>query len=256
LPTDRERSATPSYAAATHPIVIPGDVAAGVSELCRQTEVTPYVLLLSVFGLLLYRLTGQDDILVGGPFANRQRDEYEDVIGFFANTMVMRVRLAGNPTFTELTGRVGETVLDALDHQEFPFEQVVDAVRPTRQPGVNPLVQVNFRVRVDPRATLELDGATTSDVPIDVGFAAFDLALDLHVAEGAIVGELIYDTDLFDPASAERLGADYVELVRQVVARPEAHLLALELPSEQQRIASVSENGGPAIRRFRQAAKR
>jgi non-ribosomal peptide synthetase component F len=233
---------------------MPREVADGVAELCRRAEVTPYVLLLSVFGLLLYRLSGQDDILVGGPYANRTRGEYDDVIGFFANTMVMRIQLVGNPTFTELTARVGETVLEALDHQEFPFEQVVDAVRPERQPGVNPLVQVNFRVRVDPAATPALNGAATSNVPIDVGFAAFELALDLQVLEDGITGELIYDTDLFDRETAERLAADYVALVQQVVEQPDARLLALSLISEQ--AGTDATSGAPSIRRFREAAKR
>jgi non-ribosomal peptide synthetase component F len=234
---------------------MPGEVAEDVLRLCREAEVTPYVLLLSVFGLLLYRLTGQDDILVGGPFANRSRSEYDHVIGFFANTMVMRVRLAGNPPFSELAGRVGETVLEALDHQEFPFEQVVDAVRPPRQPGVNPLVQVNFRVRVDPPATLELAGAATSSVPIDAGFAAFDLALDLQVLDDGIVGEFIYDTDLFDRDSIERVAADYDALVRQIVERPETRLLALE-PAGGQQSPAVAASAGPSIRRFREAVKR
>jgi amino acid adenylation domain-containing protein len=254
LPTDRPRSAQPAYEAQSLPVELPREVADGVAELCRSAEVTPYVLLLSVFGLLLYRLSGQDDILVGGPYANRTRDEYDDVIGFFANTMVMRIKLAGNPTFSELTQRVGETVLEALDHQEFPFEQVVDAVRPQRQPGVNPLVQVNFRVRVDPPVAPELEGAVTTNVPIDVGFAAFELALDLQVLPEGISGELIYDTDLFDRGTAERLAGDYVALVRQVVEQPQARLLALSLLSEQ---AGADEtSGAPSIRRFRQAAKR
>jgi acyl carrier protein len=254
LPTDRPRSAQPAYEAQTLPVAMPRELADGVAELCRQAEVTPYVLLLSVFGLLLYRLSGQDDVLVAGPYANRIRSEYEDVIGFFANTMVMRVKLAGNPTFRELTGRVSETVLEALDHQEFPFEQVVDAVRPQRQPGVNPLVQVNFRVRVDPRAALELPGAQTTTVPIDAGFAAFELALDLDVREDGISGELIYDTELFDPETVERFAADYVGLVRQVVAQPDTRLLAVELLSEE-RSHSDEATGAPSIRRFRQPAK-
>jgi non-ribosomal peptide synthetase component F len=254
LPTDRPRSPQSAYEAETLPVTMPQDVADGVAELCRQAGVTPYVLLLSVFGLLLYRLSGQDDILVGGPYANRTRSEYDDVIGFFANTMVMRVKLAGNPTFTELTSRVGETVVEALEHQEFPFEQVVDAVRPPREAGVNPLVQVNFRVRVGPRAAMELNGAVTSNVAIDAGFAAFELALDLDVLEDRIAGELIYDTDLFDRETVERFAADYVALVRQVVEEPEARLLALELVSD--RRSGAAAGGAPQIRRFREAAKR
>jgi hypothetical protein len=250
LPTDRPRPSRQTFDGASHAVVLPREVAQDVLRLCRDTDATPYVLLLSVFGLLLYRLTGQDDVLIGGPFANRSRTEYEHVIGFFANTMVMRVRLSGNPPFNELLGRVGETVIEALDHQEFPFEHVVEAVRPSRQPGVNPLVQVNFRVGVDPPATLELHGAATSNLPIDVGFAAFDLALDLRVLEEGILGEFIYDTDLFDGDSIERLAADFVELLRQILEQPETRLLALELLSEQ--TAGAAATQGTSIRRFRE----
>jgi amino acid adenylation domain-containing protein len=251
LPTDRPRSAQHTFEGVSYPVILPREVAEDVLRLCRETESTPYVLLLSVFGLLLYRLTGQDDILIGGPFANRSRTEFDHLIGFFANTMVMRARLSGNPPFTELLGRVGETVLEALDHQEFPFERVVDAVRPERRPGMNPLVQVNFRTTVDPPATLELDGATTSNLPIDSGFAAFDLALDLRVLKEGITGEFIYDTELFDPESVERIAADFAGLLRQILERPETRLLAFELPSEQAAVASPTARG--SIRRFRQA---
>src|SRR5581483_12466061 len=132
------------------------DVARGVRALCTAEDVTPYMLLLSVFSTLLYRETGQDDILLGGPSANRVRPEFDGVVGFFANTIVTRVQLRGNPTFRELLARVRRSVLDALDHQELPLEHVVSAVRPERRPGVNPLFQVNFRTRVDMPPTLEL----------------------------------------------------------------------------------------------------
>src|SRR5205823_14967262 len=150
-----------TFESAKHEVVMPRQVAEDVLRLCRENDATPYMLLLSVFGLLLYRLTGQDDILVSGPFANRSRGEFDHLIGFFANTLVMRVRLAGNPPFTTLLARTRETALEALDHEEVPLQRVVEAVRPQRIPGANPLTQVNFRVRVDPPATLELTGAAT-----------------------------------------------------------------------------------------------
>ena len=212
------------------------------------------MLLLAVFGTLLYRLTGQDDILVSGPFANRGRTEYDELIGFFANTLVLRVRLGENPPFSELLGRVRETVLDAFDHQEVPFEYIVEAVRPQRDSAVNPLAQVNFRVRVDAPVKPELDGTVTSRVPVDPAFAAFDLALDLHVHEERIIGEFLYNTNLFDRGSVERIAEDFEALLRQILDRPGTRLLALELPSDGQ----PSVNGGPlaasSIRRFRETS--
>jgi non-ribosomal peptide synthetase component F len=209
------------------------------------------MLLLAIFGTLLFRLTGQDDILVSGPFANRGRTEFDQLVGFFANTLVLRVRLGGNPTFTELLARVREATLEAFDHQDVPFENIVDAVRPQRVPGVNPLAQVNFRVRVDAPAKPELDGTVTSRVPVDPGFAAFDLALDLHVLEERITGEFLYNTNLFGPGSIERIAADFEGLVRDVLERPDARLLALELPSERRPSASAPR-ATASIRRFRQ----
>jgi hypothetical protein len=251
LPTDRPRPSRQTFDGASLPVTLPRDVAEDVLLLCRDTRATPYMLLLSVFGLLLYRLTGQDDILVGGPFANRSRSEFDHLVGFFANTLVLRVRLAGNPPFTELLDRVGNTVLDALDHQEFPFDQVVEAVRPARQVGINPLVQVNFRVGVEPPPTLELEGASTAAVPLDHGFAAFDLALDLRVLDEGIVGEFIYDTDLFDRTSVERFAADFDGLLRQVLEQPDSRLLALELASDGRAAEAGSSGPRAAIRRVR-----
>jgi non-ribosomal peptide synthetase component F len=210
------------------------------------------MLLLAVFGVLLYRMSGQDDILVSGPFANRSRSDFDHLVGFFANTLALRVRMAGNPTFSELLSRVRETALGAFEHQEVPFEHVVDAVRPRRDPGINPLAQVNFRVRVEPPTKPELSGTTTSRVRVDPGFAAFDLALDLDVADEGITGELLYNTNLFERATIERLAGDFEVVLRQVLAQPATRLLALDRPSELQ---SANVDGETAtrtsIRRFR-----
>ena len=160
--------------------------------------------------------------------------------------------MAGNPTFSELLGRVREAALGAFEHQEVPFEHIVDAVRPRRDPGINPLAQVNFRVRVEPPTKPELSGTTTSRVRVDAGFAAFDLALDLDVADDGITGELLYNTNLFERATIERVAADFESLVRQVVAQPTTRLLAFDRPTELQ---PPNADGDPAartsIRRFR-----
>ena len=255
LPTDYPRPRQQTFAGASHHVVLPRIVAENVMRLCREEKVTPYMLLLSVFGVLLYRLTGQDDILVGSPFANRARSEFDQLIGFFANTLVMRVRLGDNPAFTGLLTRVRETALEAFDHQELPFEQVVEAVRPQRDLGFNPLVQVNFRVRVEPPPKPELHGTTTSTVRVDAGFAAFDLALDLHVLDDGIEAEFIYNEDLFEISSIERLAADFDGLLRQVLQEPQARLLSLELPSDHGVAAGGSPTPGTSIRRFRETSR-
>jgi hypothetical protein len=256
LPTPRARTPHQTFEGASLPVELPADLAAAVLARSREASVTPYMLLLAVFSLLLYRRTGQDDILVGSPFANRSRAEFEELVGFVANTLVLRVQLAGNPTFSTLLGRVRETTLGALDHQEVPFDHVVEAMRVQRRQDVNPLVQVNFRARVEEPATLQLPGATTSRVAVDAGFAAFELALDLHVLEEAIVGELLYNVELFDLPSAVRLADDYAALLGQVLKEPGSRLLDLEVPNESIPATDDAAPAAGSIRGFRKAADR
>jgi amino acid adenylation domain-containing protein len=255
LPTDRPRPPRQTFDGASLPVELPAELAEATLRLSREQQATPYMLLLALFAVLLYRVSGQDDILIGGPVANRNRSEYDRLVGFFANTLVSRVRLAGNPSFEQLLAQVRETVLGTLDHQELPFEQIVDAVRPRRDLGVNPLVQVNFRARAEAPAVPRLGEAETTRVSVDPGFAAFELALDLHVLAEGILGEFIYNTALFDRETVVALAEDYEALLRQVVSAPETRLLALELPSEQQGSGARPQAGAP-IRSFRRASSR
>jgi non-ribosomal peptide synthetase component F len=207
------------------------------------------MLLLAVFGTLLYRVTGQDDILLGGPFANRSRPEFERLIGYFANTLVVRLKFAGNPEFRTLLSRAREATLEVLDHQEVSFETIVEAVRPPRDAAANPLFQVNFRVRVDAAPTLELAGTTTRRIPLDIGLARFDLALELHVHQDGVLAQFNYDTALFDARTVERLAEDFVGLLRQALAEPDTRLLDFHVSGDS---AAVSVATGPeSIRRFR-----
>jgi hypothetical protein len=248
LPSDGPRRPAEEREAARYVFELPQQLAADAAALCATEGATPYMLLLAAFAALLYRLTGQDDILLGGPSANRARSEFEGVIGFFANTVTTRVRLDGNPTFAALLARVRQSTLATLEHEEIPLEQVVDAVRPRRHAGVNPLFQVNFRVRIGDVPTLELHGVTTSRIPVDLGLARFDLAFEAHVHDTGILVELIYATDLFERARIERLAASFEALLRQAVEDPARALLALELDHEPSTASSAR-----GIRRFRDA---
>ncbi len=232
LPADRPREGEHSFVGATHRFTLAAGTAEAVRELCAATGVTPYMLLMAAFGTLLYRTTGQDDVLLGGPMANRAMPGIEPLIGFFANTVVVRVRLHGNPTFGELLQRVRDSVLASYEHQEVPLELVVDAVRPERLPAVHPLFQVNFRVRVGEPPRLELAGLHSEPVAVEMGLARFELSLELHVLAERIEGELIYDTALFDRATIERLAADLEALLGGAAASPDIRLLALQLASK------------------------
>jgi amino acid adenylation domain-containing protein len=256
LPTDKRRPPSQTFDGATHTVVLDGELATGVRELCRAEHVTPYMLLLSAFATLLYRRSGQDDILFGGPMANRDQPGLDDLIGFFANTIVVRVKLAGNPTFLELLASVRESVLASYEHQEVPLELVVDAVRPPRHPGVNPLVQVNFRVRVGHPPVLALAGATTRPVPVDLGLARFDLALELRVLEDGIEAEWGWNTDLFERETMLRLASDFKRLLGHSVADPSTRLLSFELaaaPSAGRGNGATTKGPAGVIRAFRQA---
>ena len=249
LPADRPRPAVQRYEGATHEVLLDRELAQTISSLAREEGVTPYMLLLGVFGTLLYRVTGRDDILLGGPFANRSRPEFEQLVGYFANTLVVRLRLAGNPDFRELLTRAREATLEVLDHQELSFEAIVEAVRPPREVAANPLFQVNFRVRVDAAPTLELAGTTTQRIPLDLGLARFDLALELHVHQDGVLAQFNYDSALFDAQTVERLAEDFVGLLRQVLARPETRLLDFHVSFDS---GAASVPAGPeSIRRFR-----
>ncbi len=256
LPADRPRGETELFEGAMHRFTLDAQVAGAVRELSASTGVTPYMLLLASFATLLYRASGQDDILFGGPMANREQPGLEHLIGFFANTIVVRVRMGANPTFGELLTRVRDSVLASYEHQEVPLELVVDAVRPERVPGVNPLFQVNFRVRVGDAPALELEGARTRPLPVDLGHARFELALELHVLEDRIEAELNYDVALFDRSTAERLAGDFEALLRTLVAEPDTRLLGVTLASEQATPDdphSSPTGGRPGVRGFRRA---
>jgi amino acid adenylation domain-containing protein len=256
LPADRPRAAEQTFAGETHRFALDGELAEAVRELCADTGVTPYMLLLAAFGALLYRSSGQDDILIGGPMANRQLPGIESLIGFFANTVVVRLRLDGNPTFVELLRRVRDSVLASYEHQDVPLELVVDAVRPERHPAVHPLFQVNFRVRVGDSPTLELAEARSWPVPVDLGLARFELSLELHVLEERIEAELNYNLARFDRGTAQRLARDFQSLLRVLLANPDTRLLSVQLASTQSAEDSGDQSTAGGVRRFRRVSAR
>ncbi|HEX5851851.1 MAG TPA: amino acid adenylation domain-containing protein, partial [Solirubrobacteraceae bacterium] len=251
LPSDRPRVEAEAFEGATHHFTLDAQTTEAVRALSASTGVTPYMLLLASFATLLYRASGQDDILFGGPMANREQPGLEHLIGFFANTIVVRVRLDGNPTFAELLTRARDSVLASYEHQEVPLELVVEAVRPERVPGVNPLFQVNFRVRVGDAPALELEGTRAQPLPVDLGHARFELALELHVLEESIEAELNYNVARFDAPTVARLAGDFEALLRALATEPDTRLLSVTLASE--RADQGAPVGGRGIRSFRRA---
>jgi acyl-CoA synthetase (AMP-forming)/AMP-acid ligase II len=258
LPTDRPRPLVQRFHGAVERVSLSRPLADSVRTLSRQEETTLFMTLLAAFQTLLSTYAGQDDVCVGSPIAGRTRTETEDLIGFFANTLVLRTQLSGDPDFRELLRRVRETALGAYAHQDLPFEKVVEAVRPPRDPSRNPIFQANFRVQNAPPAHLQLPGLACSPLEIDPGIARFDLALDLWVTPDGLGGYLEYSTDLFARATIVQLAADFEKLLGALVAQPETPLSRLEVLTElRQRAQAANGNGAAsAAKSFRNARRK
>ena len=225
LPLDRPRPPVQSFRGARAEIHLGSELRSDLQTLARRLGATPFMVLLTVFGLLLRRYSGQQDIVVGTPVAGRQRPELDDLIGFFVNTLVLRLSLGPSAEreldFETLVTRARRVALDAYVHQDVPFEQLVEELRPVREMSHNPLFQVLFvfhQARPGGRALEGLD----LDLPsIDNHTARFDLTLSLNDTGDSYQGFLEYATDLFDATTARRLAGNFERLVASAIAAPE-----------------------------------
>ncbi|WP_442941967.1 amino acid adenylation domain-containing protein [Nostoc sp.] len=238
LPTDRPRPPVQTFAGAYQKFSLSAELTDRLTKLSQEEGCTLFMTLLAAFDTLLYRYTGQSDILVGTPIANRDRSEIERLIGFFVNTLVMRTNLVGNPSFSELLGRVREVALSAYAHQNLPFEMLVEALQPERDLGHTPLFQVVFNLQNAPVQKLELAGLTVSSLPVEGTATKVDLALSMENTTQGLVGVWEYNTDLFDASTIERMNGHFVTLLSGIVANPSERIsqLALLTAVEQQQL--------------------
>ncbi len=227
LPLDHARPATQHFAGAREPIVVGAETVAALHAACRREGVTPYMFLLAVFGVVLYRWSGQGDLAVGTPYAGRDRVELERMVGFVNNTLVLRARLGGNPTWRDALATTKRTVLNAFEHAELPFELLVEELNPPRRPAYNPVFQVNFRVAPPIMPRLALAGVALSPLPIDLQYAKFDLALELHLRDDGIGGHVEYNRALFADSTARAVADAYDDTLRAVLAEPDMRLLTV-----------------------------
>ncbi|HEU4795498.1 MAG TPA: condensation domain-containing protein, partial [Pyrinomonadaceae bacterium] len=218
LPTDRPRPALQSFNGARHSFALSHDVSTRLVELSRREDATPFMTLLAAFYVLLYRYTDETDIVVGTPVANRNRRELESLIGFFVNTLALRVDLSGNPTFRELLARVREVSLGAFAHQDLPFEMLVEELSPIRDPSRNPLFQVMFAFQNTPEAASQSLGLIIRPVDVETARAQFDLILDVIEFGGQLQVTFVYNTDLFDATTIHLIAAHFKVLLAGVVA--------------------------------------
>ncbi|MCY7283313.1 MAG: amino acid adenylation domain-containing protein, partial [Cyanobacteria bacterium CAN_BIN43] len=229
LPTDRPRPPVQTFRGAEQIFIIPADLTSALHSLSRQEEVTLFMTLLAAFDILLARYTGQIDILIGSGIANRHHGQLEGLIGFFVNTLVLRTDLSGNPSFRELLGRVQAMVLPAYDHQDLPFEMLVDVLKPERSPSHSPLFQVAFVLQNAPVSEIELAGLTLSTLTTEHKTAKLDLTLSLEQINDELIGSWEYNTDLFDDDTITRMAGHFQTVLAGIVADPEQPIARLPL---------------------------
>jgi amino acid adenylation domain-containing protein/non-ribosomal peptide synthase protein (TIGR01720 family) len=238
LPTDRPRPAIQTSRGAHHPFALSGALTRALKDLSRREGATLFMTLLAAYQTLLYRYTGQADLNVGTPIANRTRAELENLIGCFVNTLVLRGRLdgvSGEPSFRELLKRTRETTLGAYAHQAVPFEKIVDAVQPERDLSRTPLFQVMFVLQNVPLPPIELPGLTLTHLQPESGVSNFDMTLVLEETADGLSGAIEYSTDLFEAATIERFADHFEVLLNSIVADPDQSIATLPLFSAAER---------------------
>ncbi|MBI4664652.1 MAG: amino acid adenylation domain-containing protein [Verrucomicrobia bacterium] len=238
LPTDFPRSSSQTFRGQWQSLPLSGPLSEAVKVFSRREGVTVFMTLLAAFKTLLWRYTQQDDILVGCPIAGRNHVETEPLIGFFINTLVLRTSVSGNLTFRELLRQVREMTLEAYGNQDLPFEKLVEALRPDRNPAYSPLIQVMFALQSGANFDLKLPGLSITRIEAATGTAKFDLTLSVDDLEAGLVASMEYNTDLFEEVTITRMLEHYRNLVEAVTANPALRLAELPLLSaaEERRI--------------------
>ncbi len=238
LPTDRPRPAMPSYQGTRHNFAIDAGLAAQLRNCARKHNVTLFMLLLGAFNVLLHRYTGQGDIRVGVPIANRNRTEVEGLIGFFVNTQVLRTELTGQTRISELLQGIKEHALGAQAHQELPFERLVEALKVERSLSHTPLFQVMYNhqpVVADIASVSTASGLELALVEWQGRTTQFDLTLDTYEKSGTLHAALTYANDLFDATTIERMAVHWVRLLQAMVVEGEQRVGELPMLAADER---------------------
>ncbi|AMN39127.1 non-ribosomal peptide synthetase [Rhodoplanes sp. Z2-YC6860] len=241
LRTDRPRPDTQTGRGARHPLRFSPELSRALKSLSRDHRVTLFMTLLAAFQCLLHRHTRHDDVAVGSVIANRNQVQFEPLLGMFANTIVLRTNLSGDPSFGDVLSRVRQLTLDAYRNQDVPFEEVLRTLQVSRSADRNTLFQVMFLMQNPPPITPELQGLSTHLINVDPGIARVDLLLELMEADGGLSGWLEYGTELFDADTITRLATHLQTLLQGIVANPEAHISQLPLVPAAERRRVISD---------------
>jgi len=231
LPTDRPRPAVQTFRGMSQTIALSKTLSGQLKRLSQQEGATLFMTLLAAFNVLLYRYTGQEDIVVGVPIANRNRSEIEPLIGFFINTLVLRTELSDNPTFREILGRVREEAMGAYEYQDLPFEKLVEELHPQRDRSRTPLFQVFFNMLNQDRNQLELPGVSIEPISQSETDSKFDLTLYAREQKDeGIHFQLLYNADLFEPITISQILEHYQTLLEGIVVDLEQAISRLPRP--------------------------
>ncbi|MEH1937181.1 MAG: amino acid adenylation domain-containing protein [Nostoc sp.] len=235
LPTDKTRPSVQSFRGRSEFLELNQDLTQKLKRLSQESGTTLFMTLLTAFTLLLSRYSGQEDIIVGSAIANRNRRETEALIGFFVNTLALRTNLQGNPTFLELLERVKQVTLDAYDHQDLPFEKLVDELGLERSLSHHPLFQVAFGLQNETQQQLEINGLTLTRFTWENTTTLFDLSLIFRETPQGLTGEWEYASDLFAAKTIQRMAGHFAVLLQGIVDNPQQTINTLPLIAEDER---------------------
>jgi amino acid adenylation domain-containing protein len=235
LATDRPRPPIQGHKGATQSFILSKEISESLKELSRSEGTTLFMTLLAAFQALLSYHSGQEDICIGTPVANRNRIEIENLIGFFVNTLVMRTDFSGDPSFRKLLKQVREVCLGAYAHQDLPFEKLVEELQPERSLSRNPLFQVMFALQTTSETTIRLAGLTTRPMVYPRSTVQFDLSLTMVEMEQGLAGTLEYSTDLFEATTIDRMLSHFENLLKGFTNNPDERLSRLSLLGERER---------------------
>jgi amino acid adenylation domain-containing protein len=235
LPTDRPRPPMQTYRGSRQSLMLSEALTTKLKALSLHEKVSLFMTLLAAFQTLLYRYTGHHDIIIGSPIAGRNRSELEGLIGFFANTLVLRTDLSGDPSFRQLLGRVRKVALEAYAHQDLPFERLVEELKPERNFSHSPLFQLMFALQNAPVTALRLKGLTVNPLQVERETATFDLSLLMIEEAGALKGIVEYNTDLFDGTTIGRMTCHLQTLLEGITSNPDQRLSDLPLLTKAER---------------------
>ncbi len=255
LPTDRPRPLAQSYRGETYRFEMTGELSKRLKALAVSSGATPFMVLLTTFAILLRRYARQEEFIVGTPAAGRDRQELEPLIGFFANTLALRLNLSGSPSFTQLLQQAKQTTIEAVEHQQVPFDHLVAALQPHRTRAHSPLVQVMFTFGQGVDRELDLDGLEVQALATDSKTSMFDLTLEMEEHGGRMRGLFEYRADLFDSDTIARMAACFRVLCRAICKAPDQQIDSFPLLSaaERRRLLAGQQNA-LAARQEAQAA--